>query len=388
MPKDPVDLHLPAVGGRKALRYCERVAESKALRVAHLVDAMDGGSRQLWGKERVVALLMREQRASGLVEPSLVTFSPSELGHVLAAEGFPVATLSGRHSHGFDRAIGTLGRLFAQHPVDVIHSHGYRANIVGRAARLAGRTPGVRIVSTCHGWVDTSRKLRLYNALDRWTVMFSDVTTVPDAGMLPRLAPLGRRRHVLNAVADTGGVTASLPFAGPDRFVAGTLGRLTEEKGVLDFLAAADGFPDPGAVFAVAGAGTLTADVEAAGGNVHYAGYIEQSERYLAGLDVYVQASHAEGLSLALLEAMRAGLAIVATDVGATRAAVTHGESALLIPVRDPAALRQALLALRRDPELRLRLGRAARARFESDFHIRRQHQSYFDLYQPGECYG
>ncbi len=121
---------------------------------------------------------------------------------------------------------------------------------------------------------------------------------------------------------------------------------------------------------------------------MHYAGYIEQSEGYLAGLDVYVQASHAEGLSLALLEAMRAGCAIVATDVGATRAAVTDGESALLVPARQPAALRDALLTLRRDPELRRRLGCAARARFERDFHIRRQHQSYLELYAPGERYG
>ncbi len=349
---------------------------------------MNGGNRYLWGKERVVALLMREQRASGNVEPSLVTFSPSELGLVLAAEGFPVASLSNHYSHGFDSAITKLGQHFARRPVDVVHSHGYRANIIARAARLAGRIRGVRIVSTCHGWVDTGPKLRLYNTVDRWTAMFSDVTTVPDAGMLPRITPLGTRRHVLNAVADSDAAATRAPAVRIGSFVAGTLGRLNEEKGILDFLAVAADFPDPDTVFAVAGAGTLTSRVQAAGSNVHYAGYIEQSEGYLAGLDVYVQASHAEGLSLALLEAMRAGCAIVATDVGATRAAVTDGESALLVPARQPAALRDALLTLRHDPELRRRLGCAARARFERDFHIRRQHQSYLALYAPGERYG
>lgn len=367
------------------------MTESKTLRVAHLVDAMSGGD-YLWGKERVVALLMRAQRESGRVEPSLVTFSPGELGRVLEGEGFPVASLSTRHSHGFDRAIGNFGQYIERHPVDVIHSHGYRANIIARAARLARRAPGVRIVSTCHGWVESGTKLHLYNALDRWTVMFSDVTTVPDAGMLARFAPFGKRLHVPNAVPETvpenGSASASAPCTGAGRFVAGTLGRVSEEKGIPEFLAAAEGFPEPDVVFAVAGDGSLTERVRDTGGNVCYAGYIAHSDRYLAGLDVYVQASRSEGLSLALLEAMRAGVAIVATDVGATRDAVTDGQSALLVPARQPAALRDAVLTLRRDPELRLRLGRAARARYERDFHIRRQHQSYLELYQPGERHG
>jgi len=94
-----------------------------------------------------------------------------------------------------------------------------------------------------------------------------------------------------------------------------------------------------------------------------------------------VQASRSEGLSLALLEAMRAGKAIVATDVGATRDAVVDGESALVVPPRRPAALRDAVLTLRTDPALAARLGRNARARFETDFHMQRQHQRFADLY-------
>lgn len=354
------------------------------LRVAHLVDAM-GGTGHLWGKERVVALLMREQQASGNVEPLLVTFSPGTLASTLAAEGFPTATLSERRSRGFDRAVGELGRLLRQHPVDVVHSHGYRANIIARALRLTRRARGVRVVSTCHGWVESDLKLRLYNAVDRWTSMLSDVTTVPDPRMLSSLPPIGRRRHVPNAVPELDDDGEGSPFVRSGDFVAGTLGRVSEEKGILEFLAAADGFPDPGVVFAVAGDGVLTAKVREAGANVCYAGYFARPERYLDGLDVYVQASRSEGLSLALLEAMRAGKAIVATDVGATRDAVTHGESALIVPPRRPDALRDAVAQLRNDSGLRLRLGREARARFERDFHIHRQHQSYFELYTSGD---
>jgi glycosyltransferase involved in cell wall biosynthesis len=355
------------------------VQQHAVLRVAHLVDAM-GGSDHLWGKERVVALLMREQRASGRVEPQLITFSPGLLATTMADEGFPAATLSRRHSHGFDRAIGRLARLLERSPVDVIHSHGYRANIVARALRVCGRARGVRIVSTAHGWVESTAKLRLYNTVDRWTSMLSDVMTVPDRSMLRRLPRLARRRHVPNAVPDVEPGDAT-PFARPGTFVVGTLGRVSAEKGIPELLEAAAGFPDPQVVFAVAGDGELAADVSRAGTNVRYVGYLARSDRYLASLDVYVQASRSEGLSLALLEAMRAGTAIVATDVGATRDAVRDGESALVVPARRPEALRDAVVALRRDPELRLRLARNARARYESDFRMQRQHQRFFELY-------
>lgn len=388
MPKDPVPVHPTGVVHLPRARYDSRpVNEVEVLRVAHLVDAM-GGSDRLWGKERVVALLMREQRASGRIEPMLVTFSPGLLDGTLAGEGFRTAALSTRASHGFDRAVGALGRVLKRYPIDVVHSHGYRANIIARALRVTGRARGLRVVSTCHGWVETGPKLRLYNAVDRWTSMLSDFTTVPDPGMLRSLSPFGRRRYVPNAVPDVEGEVEDRPFVRPGDFVAGTLGRVSEEKGIPEFLAAAEGFPDRAAVFVVAGDGVLTPNVCGAGDNVRYAGYFARPEGYLAGLDVYVQASRSEGLSLALLEAMRAGKAIVATDVGATRDAVTDGESALIVPARQPAALRAAILALRNDPALRAQLGRQARARFERDFRIGRQHQSYLELYHAGEHHG
>lgn len=345
-----------------------------------------GDSDHLWGKERVIALLMREQRAGGEVEPLLVTFSPCKLGRVVAADGFDAVALSNVHSHGIGRSLHVLARLFDHHPVDVIHSHGYRANIVARLLRLRGKIPGVRLVSTAHGWVETTRNLRLYNAVDRWTSMLSDVVTVPDARMLHRLPLFARRRHVPNAVPDVEDGGPEVPFERLGDFVAGTLGRVSEEKGIPDLLAAAEECPDPGVVFAVAGDGELAGAVRNAGPNVRYAGYFARPDRYLAGLDVYVQASRSEGLSLALLEAMRAGKAIVATDVGATRDAVTDGQSALVVPSRRPSALRDAVLTLRNDPELAARLGRNARLRFEHDFRMQRQHRAFLHLYRSNEA--
>ena len=77
---------------------------------------------------------------------------------------------------------------------------------------------------------------------------------------------------------------------------------------------------------------------------------------------IAVQTSHTEGLSIALLEQMMAGMAIIATDVGDTSCAIRDGENGLLVPAHDQKALEAALRRLLGDPTLRRRLGQAARA--------------------------
>jgi glycosyltransferase involved in cell wall biosynthesis len=205
--------------------------------------------------------------------------------------------------------------------------------------------------------------------------------------MLAAIPSRARARHVANGVPDLPSRTDAVRSGDVRRgaaFVVGTLGRVSVEKGIPDFLEAAVAGRGSGVLFAVAGAGDIDA-VDRAGPNVRYAGYFDRPDVYLAELDVYVQASRSEGLSLALLEAMRAGKPIVATDVGATRTAVTDGESALIVPPHRPARLLEAILAIKSDAALAKRLGAAARRRFESEFRIVHQHQRFLELYALGE---
>ena len=348
-----------------------------------------GGSQHIWGKERVIQLLMRQQRDSGTIVPSLVTFSSGALNEAMSAEGFHTTALSNVKPRAGDGPLSRLARTLADERTAVVHSHGYKANIIARALRVSGKARGLAIVSTCHGWVDSDAKLRLYNVMDRWSSFLSDATTVPNATMLAKFPGVAHTVHVPNAVPDFDGDGiengGSVPAGERGQFVCGTLGRVSEAKGILDFLQAARTCTDPTIVFTAAGAGELVPLVEVAGPNVRFAGYFSAPEAYLAGLDVYVQASHHEGLSIALLEAMRAGKPIVATAVGGTCDAVSDDESALIIPAHSPDALREAILRLKNDPDLRERLGRNARARFVRDFHIQRQHERFAALYVRGE---
>ena len=99
-------------------------------------------------------------------------------------------------------------------------------------------------------------------------------------------------------------------------------------------------------------------------------------------LDVFVSASEAEGLPNSVLEAAAAGVAIVATAAGGTVEIVEDGRTGVLVPVGDDEALRAGLLRLATDPDLRGRLGSAARLHAASVFGIDRFIRETADFYE------
>jgi len=136
-------------------------------------------------------------------------------------------------------------------------------------------------------------------------------------------------------------------------------GRLSKEKGVLELVQAARGLP-----LVVVGDGPLRKRVPQARGFVPR----DELERLYAEAAVVACPSRREGFGVTCLEAMAYGKPVVAGDVGGLRDLVVDGETGLLVPPRDPPALRAALERLLRDRDLRLRLGAAARERARARF--------------------
>ena len=132
--------------------------------------------------------------------------------------------------------------------------------------------------------------------------------------------------------------------------------------------------PAPGARLLLAGDGPLRGALEeqarrlGAGERVRFLGVRRDVPGLLAAADLFVLSSVREGLSLSLLEAMRAGRAVVATDVGGNREAVVPGATGLLVPAGDAAALAEAMAALAADGAKRAAWGGAARRRWEERF--------------------
>ena len=136
-------------------------------------------------------------------------------------------------------------------------------------------------------------------------------------------------------------------------------GRLSREKGVLDLAEAADGLP-----LVVAGDGPLRERLPGALGFVPH----DELERLYERAAVVVCPSRREGFGVVCAEAMAHGRPVVASAVGGLLDLVVDGETGLLVPARDPAALRGALERLLGDAELRERLGAAARERIRQRF--------------------
>ena len=181
------------------------------------------------------------------------------------------------------------------------------------------------------------------------------VAVVPNAVPLPPLAPGG------------GEVPGRVLF----------LGRMEAGKGVFELLAAgavlAPRFPALRLVFG--GEGDLQAVRRRAAelgiaGHVELPGWIDAQRREaeLARASVFCLPSHAEGLPMALLEAMAARKAVVASSVGGIPEVVRDGDNGMLVPPRDAAALAAALAGVLGDDALRMRLAQGARATIEHQY--------------------
>jgi glycosyltransferase involved in cell wall biosynthesis len=188
------------------------------------------------------------------------------------------------------------------------------------------------------------------------------LVVVPNAIAIPSTVP-----------APDPALRARLLNGRPDYLVL-TPARLDEQKGHADLLAAAAEVPD--ATFVLAGDGPLREELEESARRLGvddrclFLGLRDDVPALLAAADLFVLPSHFEGLPVSVLEAMAAARPVLATAVGGTDEAVVDGESGLLVPARDPAALAAAIRRLREDPELACRLAAGGRTRVEREFSV------------------
>jgi len=216
-------------------------------------------------------------------------------------------------------------------------------------------------------------------ALDAHVAVGDNVARIIEDGY--RLRP-GSIRAIPCAVSPRPVVEPKSFGPGP---IVGAVTRLSPEKGVDVAVRALATMPET--TFVVVGGGGDLADLEqlarelGRGDRTIFFGYQTEPQDYFAGMDVIVQASRREAMGLTVLEAMAAGLPVVATAVGSTGEAVDHGVTGLLVPPEDVGALADALARLVGDGELRARMGSAARARYEAHFTAARYARAYEALY-------
>ncbi len=281
------------------------------------------------------------------------------------------------------RAALRLRRLVRAQRIDVVHVHGRDCLALCAAAMLGvrGRAGRPRLVFTWHSSEGILRERGPASWLARWALRRCDRVYGSSSDVVEQLAArfrMRRRPAVLrNGVAGMEGP----PAARPTRPVVVWAARLVPPKDAAILIRAAARLRREGLDFGVVIAGSapphLAWHAEELQGMirdlglddvVEMIGWVEDAPGLFRSCAVGVQTSHTEGLSMSLLEQMMAGLAVVATNVGDTAAAVEHGRSGLLIPPGDEDALTGALRCVLMDADLRRRLGdeahRTAAARF------------------------
>ena len=359
-------------------------------KVLHVIDS--GG---LYGAENVLLNCVEEQLRLGC-EPVICSIGDPKAGEKpLEGEarrrGLPIVTF--RMRPGLNLIGASRVAAFAQrHGFEVIHSHGYKGNILfGLMPRPLRRVP---VISTLHGWTSRKRigRMALYQWLDRWSLRFVDRVVVVSESML-QIKPI-RYLERVSVIRNGIDVGDRLPHrtkaTGNGReMVIGAAGRLSPEKG-FDSLVEALAIVRRAGVQArliVVGEGAERQRLERLIREkgltefVQLPGYRADVARFLLDIDVFVISSLSEGAPMSVLEAMRARTPVIATSVGGIPEMLEHGRAGMLVKPRDVIGLAAAIKFACSNPTETGRRSARAYDRVRERYDRRVMAQKYCGLY-------
>jgi glycosyltransferase involved in cell wall biosynthesis len=273
---------------------------------------------------------------------------------------------------------------------DIVHANSSKAGVLGRLAAALAGVP-IRIF-TVHGWAfaaSSGAVSVLYRWADRLMAPLTTLTICVaererTSGLAARTCCEERTVVIPNAV-DVGAAPLARHEGGPPLIVA--VGRLAEPKDALTLVRAFAAVRERPFTALLVGDGPDRPPVEAEVRRlgledaVTLTGTRDDVPELLARADVFVLSSRSEGAPLSILEAMAAGLPVVSSCVGGVPELVADGETGLLVPPGDPAAMAAALGRLVADAGLRRRLGAAGRERAHRIFDVRRQRRAHLACY-------
>jgi L-malate glycosyltransferase len=360
------------------------------LRVCHLL------SGDLWAGAEVMAwhLIRHLRRFSGL-EVSALILNEGRLAEELRKLQVPIRILD-EQGVSFAHLVLKTRAILRQWSPHVIHSHRYKENILAFLAR--SRASGARLVATQHGMPENDprcmktsarviahlNRLILARGFDRLVGVSQDIR----ANFIRRFNFAADQLSVIyNGLALP--EVRKLPSTGRE-LVVGSAGRLVPVKGFellveIARVIAAEGAP---VRFVLAGEGPQRGRLEeqiaryGVGRSILLKGHLDHMADFYREIDVYLNTSVHEGIPMSILEAMAHGLPVIAPAVGGIVEIITSAMEGLLMHNRHPRSFADACLLLQRDPELRQRMGHAARETVRSRFSAEVMARQYEHLYR------
>ena len=292
-------------------------------------------------------------------------------------------------------AVAEIREYVKNNDIDLIHTHGYKSNIYGILAARAARIP---IIATCHNWPASTLPLRLYSILDRVLLRKANHIVAVSENVrerLRRFAISPRKITVIQNGVDTRRFASGQPVLRHElnlggRTIIGVVGRLSSEKGHKFLLRAAPRLIEEFSTIALVfiGSGPEQPALESLArelnlqDHVFFAGFRQDMPDVYASLDIFALPSLEEALPLTVLEAMAAGLPILASNVGDIGKIIVSGVSGLLVEPGSADELYGALAQLLRDSALRDALRANARATVNSSSSVQRMAAQYLELYE------
>ncbi len=335
-----------------------------------------------YGAEQVMVSLSQQLQHSGISTVVGVLQDPdsprAEVGEVAARQGLPVEWVycNGR----IDRRAGlAIKDLIRRERIDVMHSHGYKSHLYGY---FSARGMRCRSVATCHGHYTRATisgvlsvkdvKMRGYREVEHALLgRFDRVIAVSREGVarLKRAGVLTKKVVVIENGTNVDVFESASPAKDlldiKKESLVGIVARLVHGKGHSQLFEAARGIlaECPDTMFVVIGEGPLRQQLEQAacelgiGKRVFFAGNRADMPQVYAALDVVVLPSLAEGTPMAVLEAMAAKRAVVASKVGGIPDMIADNESGCLVEPGNSHQLQESILRVLKDAELRCSFG-------------------------------
>ncbi|HEX6715611.1 MAG TPA: glycosyltransferase family 4 protein [Pyrinomonadaceae bacterium] len=382
------------------------------LHVVHLIEALGPG-----GAERLLYTNLKHFDRER-IRSTVITVYPHATHWLepITALGVPVVPLNCSSTRDIPKGIRTLRNWLLSNEPDVIHSHLWAANIIGR---VAGRLTGTPVISSVHNpdheaeaWADGANvshlKRLVVRALDRWTARAGNDRLIAVSDYVKRSA----NRHLgvsldsidlvynpidvdhLQTVSKTNRVELLRSIGVPlDSLILLNVARVSPQKGLLYAVRALPSIlrQHPSAHLVSLGATTDPAWLEqlqreAAALDVtdhfHVLGSRRDVIDFLRACDVFIFPSLYEGLGIALIEAMAAGCACVATSTGPIPEVVSDGKDGILVPPGDAHAIATSICRLLDNDSLRLRLGDAATKTAFSRFQPQKSADTLTTIYE------
>lgn len=357
----------------------------------HVID-----SAGIYGAEKMVLNLMKEQQGLG-AEPVLLSIedSPKEsLAEESERRGLKTVRFPSARGFRISSALAIVERA-RELGADIIHSHGYKGDILlGALPRSVRKKP---VVSTVHGWIQIKRfsKIWVYKLIDGLCLRRLDA--VVSVNGLPLDVGGTDQYDVRNGIPELVFATGRVldedkeikNFIGKG-FIVGALSRLSEEKGLFYLIEAIGILSARGidAKLAVIGEGPERQRLEELASRrgiserVLLAGYRTDAHNYIKSFDVFVIPSLSEGLPITLLEAMQAEVPIVATRVGGIPGVLENGRLGALAAPGSPEGLADAIARVMKAQNEAKEKARAARKTALEKYSSSRMAKDYIEIYE------